>query len=355
MNEKLSIKITIISFLLLLGVVLAHSTNADYNQENTDLSWYLQQLYLDKLSNIIVPTFFFISGFLFFLSFRNKEIVNFGDFKDKIKKRIRTLLIPYLFWCALWFFFIYIIQFVPFLAKNSELPLHKMTIIEQVYNLYLEPINYPFWFIRELILYIIISPILYAIIKYGKWVSLIFLFVMALFSSSVFSILNISLLKYLMLFFFLAGAYAAINSVELKLKVKPKFVYIMLFSWVLLEFILLYFEVKYVEKSWVTKLLTNLLIILGSISCWSLYDVLDDRYDFKYKKIYTYGFFIYASHGIPIIFFKKFIISKMNFVGIEFFLFYIFTFFFISILCLTGAVLSKKFMPKIYNFSTGNR
>lgn len=355
MNEKLSIKITIISFLLLLGVVLAHATNIDYNADNIDALWFSQQLYLDKLSNVIVTTFFFISGYLFFLSFKDKKDVTASDFKDKIQKRMKTLFVPYLFWCFLWFFVIYFIQFIPYIAATTELPLHKMSSSQQLYNLILEPINYPFWFIRELILFVIISPLLYLIIKYGKLYLLAFLFIMSLFSTSIITVLNVSIFKYLMLFFFLTGAYFAINSIPMKLNIKPRIVYFMLFSWIILEFVLLFLEVNYIEKSWITKLMTNLLIILGCISCWSFYDVLDAKYDFKYNKIYTYGFFIYATHGIPIIFFKKFIISKMGFTGYQLFLFYLFTFALIASLCLLLGTLTKKILPKFYNFSTGNR
>ena len=141
----------------------------------------------------------------------------------------------------------------------------------------------------------------------------------------------------------------------MKLNIRPRIVYFMLLSWVVLEFTLLFLEVNYIEKSWITKLITNLLIVLGCISCWSFYDVLDDKYDFKYNKIYTFGFFIYATHGIPIIFFKKFIISKMGFTGYQLFLFYLFTFSFITTLCLIFGALTKKILPKLYNFSTGNR
>ena len=184
---------------------------------------------------------------------------------------------------------------------------------------------------------------------------LAFLFIMAIFSTSVMTILNIDIFKYLMLFFFLAGAYVSINSLPLRLNIKSSIVYIMMISWVVLEFLLLYFEVNFIGKSWVTKLITNLLIILGCLSCWSLYDILDDKYDFKYRKVYTYGFFIYATHGIPIIFFKKFVISKMGLTGYQLYFFYLFTFALITTLCIMLGVFTKKFLPKFYNFTTGNR
>jgi len=47
------------------------------------------------LAHIAVPTFFVISGFLFF---KGLERWNWDIYKGKMRKRIYTLLIPYLIW-----------------------------------------------------------------------------------------------------------------------------------------------------------------------------------------------------------------------------------------------------------------
>ena len=94
----------IISFLrfpLIAGVVLIHAYGGLTMQgkDMGSLNEYpindaIQYLFSRILTSVCVPCFFFISGYLFYI----KE----NDcYKNKIRKRIKTLLIPYLFWNAL--------------------------------------------------------------------------------------------------------------------------------------------------------------------------------------------------------------------------------------------------------------
>lgn len=47
------------------------------------------------ISRAAVPTFFLISGYYFFYKIKD---FTFDTYKDKLKKRIKTILIPYLLW-----------------------------------------------------------------------------------------------------------------------------------------------------------------------------------------------------------------------------------------------------------------
>lgn len=339
----------------MLGVVLIHASNIEYDTEQKDMFWFIQHLLTDKLLNIVVPSFFFISGFLFCRSINIKNSVKLNEFKAKINKRLKTLGIPYVFWCTFWFLFTYIIQFLPYIKDGFSLPLHQMSFFKKFYNLILEPINYPFWFLRELILYVLISPLLYIIIKYLKYYVLIFLFIASLFSTSLIAPYGVSIYKFLMLFFFLLGAYVALNNIRLSFKVKPLVVFLMFFSWIILSGFMLYLEANIIEVSLITKLIKNLLILLGCLSCWLLYDVLDKKFNFKYKGIYAFGFFIYAVHGIPILILKKAVLSYFSLSQIQLIALYFFSFIFITIFCIVIAYLLKKYTPKLYYLSTGNR
>ena len=46
------------------------------------------------ISRAAVPTFFLISGYYFFLNTR----FTLATYKDKLRKKIRTILLPYLLW-----------------------------------------------------------------------------------------------------------------------------------------------------------------------------------------------------------------------------------------------------------------
>lgn len=98
----LSKTIMFLRFPLIIAVVLIHTNFNGLTMNGTlwvsegqfptyDLVYHVVS---NELARIAVPLFFFISGFLFFYhSDFSKEI-----YRKKLKKRIRTLLIPYMFY-----------------------------------------------------------------------------------------------------------------------------------------------------------------------------------------------------------------------------------------------------------------
>ena len=125
MNDSLlSRTISYLRFPLIVGVVLIHSNmlvvNIQGNMVRYDqwpVTKFVMTLFSSVFADISVPLFFFISGFLFFYNteFSKETYIN------KIKKRIRTLLVPYLIWNFVAFIILLIevhpkvIQFFPLL------------------------------------------------------------------------------------------------------------------------------------------------------------------------------------------------------------------------------------------------
>lgn len=88
------------------------------------------KIYNDCLMMFILPLYFFISG----LFFNEKE-----DFKSFLQKKINNLLFPYLFFSS----FILIVNF--FIQKYPVGSIGKY-----LFFCFLEPYNYPLWFLRSL-------------------------------------------------------------------------------------------------------------------------------------------------------------------------------------------------------------
>ncbi len=86
--------INILKGILLLGVVAIHCNPLAVRLESSVSTVLLFELLRYPLS-YCVPAFFAISGFLFF---RNVEKFSFEVYRNKIRSRIKTLLIPYLLW-----------------------------------------------------------------------------------------------------------------------------------------------------------------------------------------------------------------------------------------------------------------
>lgn len=106
---------------------------------------------ISAITEVCVPLFFLISGYLFF---QNKKCFNTEFFIDKIRKRIRSLLIPYL-----------IANIVTLLIALLPIYLHLPSFVKHVdlcnilRVLTIQPIDAPLWFIRDLICLVFLSPI----------------------------------------------------------------------------------------------------------------------------------------------------------------------------------------------------
>jgi len=170
--EKLESKI--ISFLrlpLIIGIVFTHAYGGlTINGETVGISNQfpindsVQYLISRILTSVCVPCFFLISGYLFFLKKQN-------SYNNKIKKRVRSLLIPYLFWNTLILLLFYTAQIIPSVSTlfSGE---HKLIKDYSFYDFLCafwalegsDPIVGQFWFLRDLMVIAILSPIIKIII-----------------------------------------------------------------------------------------------------------------------------------------------------------------------------------------------
>ena len=90
-------------FPLIVGVVIIHCYGKPFDFESLDFSnlsgydiFNLFRVSISKvLTHVCVPTFYFISGFLFF---KGLEIWDNSLYVAKIKRRVKSLLLPYLIW-----------------------------------------------------------------------------------------------------------------------------------------------------------------------------------------------------------------------------------------------------------------
>ncbi|MDE7412468.1 MAG: acyltransferase [Muribaculaceae bacterium] len=176
--------INYLRFPLIIGVLFIHNSDFMNLGENIDIEGHTYEsitiiidLFSNTLASVAVPIFFFISGFLFFYRLPNFTL---SLYKTKLLKRINTLLIPYLFWNLL-LFLVYLLA-------------SKLTVIKALFNTnaidsglfsallgipsdqgMTYPIVYPFWFIRDLMVCVIISPILFFIITKTRHIGIILL------------------------------------------------------------------------------------------------------------------------------------------------------------------------------------
>lgn len=160
--------VDVMKLFLILEVVLIHSNISVLLQESSlessglfalDFVKYLSQ----GLSSVAVPLFFILSGFLFFKGVRT---FTWQIYVTKMRRRVVTMLVPYLIWCMF--------GGVLFLAKVFWLGYDGYDIIVNGHVNWLKwlagfwsllgasmpvPFAFAFWFLRNLIAFVILSPL----------------------------------------------------------------------------------------------------------------------------------------------------------------------------------------------------
>lgn len=164
----------IISFLrfpMIVGIVLIHSGLEIVGNSTCPIYTYLvTRGFIGTLTRVCVPLFFFISGYLFFV---NLSFFGRKEYLGKLKKRVRSLLEPYLFYNALAICLFMIIGLIKPELQSGVVPRFSEWNIFMVARLFWDyganlPIVPQFWFIRNLMVIVLLSPILFYLIKKSR-------------------------------------------------------------------------------------------------------------------------------------------------------------------------------------------
>ena len=160
-DQKKQCVLDLVKLLLMFGIIARHAT-----MENIDAAYPIFHGFsrgVIGISEICVPLFFVISGFLFFLNVPEKPKPEY--FLNKLKRRFISLVIPYLIAnCVALAVYFCAHKFAPqllsgFMGDNWKNP---------IYIFWTGPINLSLWFIRELILVVILSPLVYLLVRYCR-------------------------------------------------------------------------------------------------------------------------------------------------------------------------------------------
>lgn len=172
LTQQQSSNINLLKGLSIVLVVIIHADVRSLISKYMSLSPAVD-VYFETLTRILVdnavPMFYFISGFLFFL--------NKNTFTNKFKSRFRTLVVPYLFWCVVGFLIPFVIQRIlglEYLYSGNQLKLLKdftgVDYLRMFWNLREgAPILSTLWFLRDLIVYVALTPIIAVLCKYMRW------------------------------------------------------------------------------------------------------------------------------------------------------------------------------------------
>lgn len=174
-SQYYSDKIKVMSFISIVFVIFIH---APYTEAATHpLALAVQRLLTDfGLAIFAVPLFFAISGMLFF-----NGIKKCADCLPKMYRRIYSLLIPYIIWNLIFVGWYAMMSLIPANANyvNSNVFEHVMqeNPLAILKILFVEPVAFHLWFLRDLMLYILLSPLILIGIKRVPWLLFLVLLV----------------------------------------------------------------------------------------------------------------------------------------------------------------------------------
>lgn len=200
-------------FPLIMGVVLAHcnlyAIVANWEGSNPDWPAWLVYIF-NYLYWILlparVPTLFIISGYFFFRS-QKKRDTHF--FVDKYKRRIHSLLMPYLIWNTIAILVMYF-RYEIIGDNDYSLTDYLSGFWSSVINGNGLPANNPLWFMRDLMVVTLMAPTIDYLIK-GKYGLLAIIFFAACYVTGIkIPVCGVSMEAIL---FFSIGAYMAIHKV----------------------------------------------------------------------------------------------------------------------------------------------
>lgn len=270
--------IDFVRFPLAVMVVFIHSfpdgpnidfTAIDYGSLSPfDAYNVLRRFCSNIFPSIAVPSFFFISGYLFF---KKLEEWNWNVWKRKIRSRVKTLVIPYFLWVTIYILYMtkiyYTIGAIIINGRSTSLftdwfcengGLHMFWDLEVWGNDALNwfggiaphmtgPYLIPLWFLRDLMVVVAITPIIYYLIKKTGIIPIIILgiaYITKLWP-------DIHGLTTTAAFFFSAGAYISVNGQDV--------------------FSVFYKYRKPVYCIWICMLIVNMYLAVGAYTDLRLY------------------------------------------------------------------------------------
>ncbi|WP_455970784.1 acyltransferase family protein [Bacteroides congonensis] len=343
-NQYNSQKISVLSFVAIYFVMVIH---ANYDSSILKpVSSALQNFTgTAGLSVAAVPLFYFISGILFY-----RGVNTIGDCLPRMRKRVKSLLVPYVIWNIIFVSWYVVLEYIPgvsiFVNSDvvSNIDFYKPQ--DTLVYLFLKPAGFQLWFLRDLILYVTLSPVIYVGIK--KLPLLTYLTLLLLFGG---------ISRCGVTYFVLGGILAIHYDFEVlkRLLTKPLVcacitIYLTggLFASGIVSLPISVFNPYYQQ----------VISVIGIMAIWGGYDMLvgeEDLISNRMKKLMSYTFFIYLFHEPTFNIIKKLGLVMFGCNDLSLVLMYLINPIIMIIVAVWTGMICQCLMPRLYSIATGGR
>ena len=360
-NEYLSKKISFLSLISMIAVVFTHA----YNYTDTFLQPHtiiteglhpvacIQYAISNAFTRFAVPMFFMISGFLFFAG----KKFGVSTYENQVKKRCKSVLSVFLIFSVLSFVICHLIY--RFTGAGIIGMIDERIIHHPLYALLQNPFAFQLWFLAQLFIMSIVSPVIYFLIKRLKFIFPIILACLW-FMDKHLVVGGYTLFNSDAYLFFTLGAYIAINELNFKTlyeKIENKKAWIAsLIMWIAVVTVYTLFSATAEKISCIQLILYKISVILGVVTVWLTYDrfsagLLNHPVT---KTLTENNFMVYLLHEplLHIIFMSTITYFKADIVHI---LLYFLLPVIIILLCAYIGKLLRNKCPKLNSILTGGR
>ena len=374
MTQYLSDKLRVLSLVSIILVLYIHS--GFHADEIEGMVWNdsVQTFVSGMIGRCAVPLFYVISGYLFFL----KVPEGMKSIYGKMRKRVGTLVVPYIIGCLFFVGFGVLMAVLPGVSKymnSSMMPLFSNPVGEILCSIFYDagngsPCAFQLWFLRDLIVIVATSPLWYLCLKHLKWG-----FVVVTFGLTY---LQIPHVPFYALFWFVLGG---VLNEELRIKNEELSAspikkqgsaaegkaneesgrnegLITVIACVV--FLALSITQLFLPDAVNWEYIKIPIILLGIIALWRAYDMIMGKgFELnKHRWLATacqFTFFIYLFHEPTLNIVRKLIVVVLGKNELGYLASYLISPWIFTACAVFAGLLFRKYLPKVYNICTGGR
>jgi peptidoglycan/LPS O-acetylase OafA/YrhL len=314
-SRSVSSRLTALRFPLIVLVVFFHAytTSVDLaaggvagSQHVNPISAFVRIFVSKGFGNLAVPLFFLVSGFLFFQKYDG----TWATYKEKLSRRVKTLLVPFLIWNFATYLVYFLGESIPatrvYFATKYWPPIRSFTALDYA-NAFFGftvkfPMSYQFWFIRDLMVMVVFAPLIYLLLKRHA-VAIPFLAIMLCLWMTGYWPLVVPGSETLL--FFITGCFLASRNADLEaldrwtVPLGLGFVSLLL----LLDLLMLLTQ----TNAELLRLNVNTMMLFGLPFAWGLtkWAVERPRWRSALERLAESSFFVYAAHEPLLSIFRK--------------------------------------------------
>lgn len=337
-SREYSNAIDTLKVIAIVMVLYIHSAGIVIHENIVEAGWLINFKYFISsiVSSCAVPIFFMLAGILLYKR----------DFtwKDNIKKKVKTLLIPYLLVNLIWiiiFLVAYQFDFAKSFFVNKDWIIQEWNIkdwIDAFIGNPMYPMVFPLWFIRDLLVLNILSKMIKILIDYYPKILFIIMFCLWIVNFN----LHVFFLQYQSLFFFSVGYYIVKFKINLNTAKKVN----------LTRLSIMYILVIILELITRNIYIHQLQILISIVFWFKIVIKIKNKIFMKYSK-YVFGIFLFHEWSLTIL--KKILIKVISINSVSNIFIYVFAPVIIIFLLIFFLKLFERYANRFYKIVMGYR